>query len=173
MSMNQHKRQMSEPVKPGSSDPYIASLATVGMRVRKAVAEGYNVPDRDRYDISGFSQNGMDYARNDVGQHTAEENNSTGFRVPQRVPLPAHMDGPPGLSDSLSTAESSSNLSDWEANYRERSIASHMQRLSPHAGAGGKRKFEDVEQHDGLGTQAPILNDYRAKYGNLRFDEDF
>lgn len=163
---------MNEPVKRGSSDPYIASLATVGMRVRKAVAEGYNVPDRERYNI-GFSQNGMDHTRIGYGGHSAEENKSSGFRVPQRVPLPAHIDGPPGLSDSLLTAESGSNLLEWEANYRERSILSHMQRLSPHEVAGGKRKFEDVEQHEEFGTQAPILDDYRAKYGDLRFDEEF
>ncbi|CUM65096.1 uncharacterized protein PRCAT00002721001 [Priceomyces carsonii] len=81
--MTGYKRQMSQGVTHEDPNPDIRALATVGMRIRKAVAEGYSVPSNVL-------------------------NNSF-----LRVPLPSNLTKPPGLTSSGSTFDSGSNLAEW------------------------------------------------------------
>lgn len=84
----QHKRQMRAPAAPAAPQSAdAAALTTLGMRIRKAVADGYHTPS-----AAGYSYNS------------------------RRVPLPAGMEQPPALAALGSTAgDSSSSLSEWEA----------------------------------------------------------
>ncbi|KAG7665560.1 DIF1 [[Candida] subhashii] len=90
------KRQMNNGMQIQSNNqteqqqnPDIAKLATIGMRIRKAVSEGYNVPDS-----SQFSGN---------------------FR---RVPLPNNISAPPSLTNDGSTVGSTSSLEEWDSYYK-------------------------------------------------------
>lgn len=138
-------------------DPDIAKLATIGMRVRHAVANGYNRPQDKGVDMSNSSN-----------QPTGMYNNSYQVGSLNRVPLPGHMDGPPGLTNLGSTAGTSSNLSEWENN----SSPNLVTILNPNISLG-KRKFDDIQNSNALPNSLSNINDYDLRYGELRFDEDF
>lgn len=66
-------------------NPDVAALATLGMRIRKAVAEGHKT------------------------------GHASSYRPQQRQPLPAHMAQPPSLMGGGSTIDLCLDLSSWEA----------------------------------------------------------
>lgn len=85
------KRSQTQGFQPQHENPDIASLATIGMRIRKLVADGYSVSHEASYD-RGMPQ-----------------------RTFNRVPLPNNMDMPPPLTNQGSTFQSGSNVSEWGA----------------------------------------------------------
>lgn len=89
------KRAATHPFQPQPQheNPDIASLATLGMRIRKVVADGYSVSHEASY------KHGL----------------STPQRSFTRVPLPGNIDTPPALTKEGSTFQSGSNVSEWGA----------------------------------------------------------
>lgn len=142
------KRQMHTGVQSSPvQNPDIAALSTIGMRIRKAVADGYSTPSAAHYS----------YGSEPI--------------TSRRVPLPAGMDEPPSLMGSGSTMGTSSNLSSsWEAT----ASAHTMQPMTipDYQNAFfGKRKL-DGEQDNGY-TRYREEVDYAKKYGSLLFNEEF
>lgn len=119
--MNDYKRINTQQASraPGRTE-YDDALATMGMRIRKAVAEGYNVPS-------------------DNGSHNKQYN---------RQPLPSHIDQPPALTNQYSTMDStcsSSNLSEWQQQqYHQPQLVTIDQGPGPQS---NKRKFVDDEEY--------------------------
>lgn len=196
METSQYKRTANVGIQPQHENSDIAALSTLGMRIRKAVADGYNVPSNNyngynAYDNIGYTSHGGYASRTEpqaIGIFGDNQNASNIDYRPARVPLPDHMSQPPALSNLGSTVGTSSNLSAWESNY-----ASHAPPIVSlggfeQQGSKGKRKFEDIDEHTtshmavaGTGAEAVSARPdidmgteyYRAKYGELRFDEDF
>lgn len=112
-SMDTKRRTRQQPP---VRDSQTELLAMLGMRIRKAVSDGYSTGDH--YD--GLT-------------HTAPA--SQGF---SRMPLPAHMDQPPSLMGAGSTMDSSSSLSGWE----NRIYAQPLQVIDNVS--HGKRKAEET-----------------------------
>lgn len=81
----QYKRQLSHQITPQPENTDVASLSVLGMRIRKAVAEGYKTGNLSSAPPPPFS----------------------------RVPLPENMERPPALVNLGSTFQSGSNLSDY------------------------------------------------------------
>lgn len=81
----QYKRQLSHQIAPQQENADIASLSVIGMRIRKAVAEGYKTGNLSSAPPPSFS----------------------------RVPLPQNLEQPPALVSLGSTFQSGSNLSDY------------------------------------------------------------
>lgn len=122
--------QLSQHQQP--QDPAIASLATIGMRIRKAVSEGYNVPDPNQF--------------------------SGNYR---RVPLPLNIAAPPSLTNEGSTLGSTSSLEEWDSYYKIQNAP--LQTVPEFQSNGTKRKFD--ESND--------VSMFQAKYGDLKFNEEF
>lgn len=132
----------------------VAGLATVGMRIRRAVAQGYNNVQVDEENINS-----------------------------RRTPLPAHLEGVPSLSGAGSTIESSSDLASWESRYQPQ-LQTIGGQNSDFGDRKNKRRLEDDDHEYGSGyaqtrnvrgvqqTAGDLQEDY-SKYGQLRFDEDF
>lgn len=134
--MQSNKRQMNTAINPYSSheyDPDLAKLTTIGMRIRKAVQDGYSLPSDYQYD------------RNYLQQQYQEFN---------RSPLPNGLSQPPSLSSGGSTFESNSSSYHWNS-HRE---------ILPEVHQNNKRKYEQ---------DLPELDEYKNKYGDLKFDEKF
>lgn len=93
--MTTYKRQMNQAAAPQETNPDVAALATLGMRIRKAVSDGYTVAN---------------------GDHANSYNHGIAPKF-ERVALPQHMDAPPGLSSSGSTMGSSMSFSEWDSRY--------------------------------------------------------
>lgn len=138
------KRQMNRPV-PASKSPEEEALSSIGMRVRKAVAEGYNVgqsPEPQYSNVPAYSNIPANLPHNQ-----AEVVNKSSHPQYRRMPLPGHIDEPPMLSNQFSTMDSTmslSNLSGWNG-----------QTIGQGFDGGNKRKYDDIE------------------YGDLRLDEEF
>ncbi|KAI5970484.1 DIF1 [Candida margitis] len=121
-------------------------LPSVAMRIRKAVSEGYN--------------NGQ--ATNFAANY-------------QRVPLPATLNNqPPSLSSSDST-RTVSNLEEWDSYYKINNTP--IQTIDEFSSKGFgfndnnplKRKFQDA----GGQTGEPEIAQFQARYGELKFNEEF
>lgn len=136
------KRQMNTAIQPQAENPDVAALSTIGMRIRKAVADGYN---------NGNTSNGLNNPYN-----------------VQRVPLPSHLSQPPSLTNHGSTIDSCSNVSEWESRYQNNKIVTIPQSNFDSTNKL-KRNYDDIDDSH----QAADLSDYRAKYGQLSFNEDF
>lgn len=141
------KRQMhaSAHPRPVEQNPDIAALGTIGMRIRKAIADGYSTPSAAHYSYGGEPINN------------------------RRVPLPAGMDEPPSLMNSTgSTVGTASNLSSWESNtsVQTTTISDYQNSFF-----NGKRKL-DLEQDSGYSKFRDDV-DYTKKYGSLLFNEEF
>lgn len=98
MEEPRHKRLLSQPIEQQTrrfDTPEAAALTTLGMRIRKAVAEGYKTESSSPY-------NGI---RQDTG---------SAF---ERVALPAHLSQPPALTSDGSTFQSGLNVSEWNSQY--------------------------------------------------------
>ncbi|CAX41911.1 conserved hypothetical protein [Candida dubliniensis CD36] len=79
----------------------------------------------------------------------------------QRVPLPSGLTAPPDLVNGEST-RTVSNLEEWDSYYKIQNAP--LQTLSE-GNNYLKRKFEDDHDLD--------LSQYQAKYGDLKFNEEF
>lgn len=143
MEAPQTKRVLHQPLTPQHTDPTIASLATLGMRIRKSVADGYQVAPEQQY--HGH-------------QSPYGTSNYTSFA---RTPLPSHMDQPPALSSGGSTFQSGLNVSEWGQSLSE--WGSVNVTTLP---TGTKRG------RDGDVVVRPTYDEFVAQ-GGLRFDEDF
>ncbi|KAG7193542.1 uncharacterized protein KQ657_000611 [Scheffersomyces spartinae] len=85
-----HKRHMGEGVGVGDHlMPETPGLATLGMRIRRAVAQGYNNVQVDEEALNN-----------------------------KRTTLPAHLAAVPSLMGGGSTIESSSDVASWESRYQ-------------------------------------------------------
>lgn len=125
--------------------PYGADspLPSVAMRIRKAVSEGYN----------------QGQATNFLGNY-------------QRVPLPTSLQNqPPSLTSSEST-RTVSNLEEWDSYYKiNNAPIQTIDELYDNSFVNPlKRKFEGAGA--GAGTE-PEIAQYQAKYGELKFNEEF
>lgn len=166
MESHQFKRQMHQPSAPENVDPYVASLATVGMRIRKAVADGYSVN-------SSYSYNPQFGAQ--TGQIVPGPLPRLGF---ERSQLPAHLSAPPALTNDGSTFQSGLNVSEWGAPNVNVTTLPLM---------GTKRKFtdepeyNDFKQYGGnsaytIGGNANNIvswDEFTRSNGTLKFDEEF
>lgn len=92
---------------------------------------------------------------------------SEGYQLPgtngqqfQRVPLPNNMATPPELSDSFST-RTTSNLEEWDSYYMINNAPVQTMPGTNYM----KRKFEEDKPVE--------LGQYQARYGELRFNEEF
>lgn len=117
--MTTHKRQMNQASEPQETNPDIASLATLGMRIRKAVSDGYSVGPTD---------------------HASSYNHGLTPSY-SREALPQHMDGPPGLSSSGSTMGSTMSFSEWDSRYDIQNAPLQVLPVSRN-----KRKHDDSEE---------------------------
>lgn len=153
------KRQMNHASQPQQQNPDIASLATLGMRIRKAVADGYALSDSAHlsYDPQFFTR-------------PAEIQNKMSF---ERVSLPNGMDAPPALCNVGSTFQSGLNVSEWGNN-----PSMNMSTL-PYS-SGTKRRFDDNADMFGKFNMQPpaVVNfpsyeEFRAGNGQLSFNEEF
>ena len=140
------KRTQMHSFQPQHENPDIASLATIGMRIRKSVADGYSVSHDASYN-HGLPQ-------------TPQSQRSF-----NRVPLPSNIDMPPALTNQGSTFQSGSNVSEW-------GMPSMPVQTMPLQGNGSKRGFEEDEPRQ-FGMDKPSLEAYNNAYGQLRFDEEF
>lgn len=174
------KRHMTQQPQGRFVDENTEALATIGMKIRKSIADGYNVPG-NRY--NGYaSYNAMGEANpcqmqnSDAGTDISTENTPTGFA---RVPLPAHLNGPPGLDNSSSTMGTSSNLEEWNHTSKLTAPVSTLENAYGTSQPFGKRKFSDYEASSDLpaidiaSSAQKDTEHYRQKYGDLHFDEDF
>ncbi|KAK6465900.1 hypothetical protein DFJ63DRAFT_310983 [Scheffersomyces coipomensis] len=151
MSSGGVKRQMQTAIVPQTeTNQDIASLSTIGMRIRKAVSDGYNNPNSD------------------VNQYSYQSQFTAGSYI-QRVPLPSHMmDQPPSLTNMGSTLDSSaSNLAEWDSKYQINNAP--IQTIDQGINYN-KRKLDD---HDTGDDQRNDVNLYTSKYGELKFNEEF
>ncbi|KAH3675513.1 hypothetical protein WICPIJ_009344 [Wickerhamomyces pijperi] len=121
--MSQVKRQQLSSHKPEEigTSPYQQELSTVGMRIRKSVAEGYQTSKATP------SSN---------GQSTVEFG---GFK---RIPLPSNVVVPPLLSNMESSARASS-FEEWDNNLELR-----LQRIDQGLQSQGfnKRSFSSLDE---------------------------
>lgn len=144
---------MSPPLTIKGSD---AELKALGPRIRQSVPTGYHVP--------------FDTAKIFVKPEAAEPKIS-------RVPLPKNMQAPPELVNSNSSMTmSSSTLSCWEEEIN-RPETRHMQTLNETAAVvdkkGVKHSLDEFEIVDYDHPRVSELDDYQAKYGELKFQEGF
>lgn len=148
---HQNKRALTQAIRPQEQDPYIASLSTIGMRIRKAVAEGYSVQSPASYKADSAPAYAISFDVN------GGLNNSSAMRIP----LPEGMSQPPSLTSSGSTFQSGLNVSEWGQPVNVVSIPSIM---------GTKRRYD---QDESITIEQPSLEEYNARYGRLSFNEDF
>lgn len=128
-----------------SAKPYgeDSPLPSVAMRIRKAVSEGYN----------------QGQATNFLGNY-------------QRVPLPATLNNqPPSLSSSDST-RTVSNLEEWDSYYKINNAP--IQTINEYDNSSSfnnplKRKFQGSNN----GGAEPEIAQFQARYGELKFNEEF
>lgn len=142
-------------------NPDIASLSTLGMRIRKAVADGYALSESSHlsYDPQFFTR-----------PKPSESANRMSF---ERVNLPNGMDAPPALCNVGSTFQSGLNVSEWGS-----SSSMNMSTL-PYS-SGTKRRFDDSAEILGKFNMQPpaVVNfpsyeEFSAVNGQLSFNEDF
>ncbi|GEQ66796.1 hypothetical protein JCM33374_g459 [Metschnikowia sp. JCM 33374] len=167
---------MHQPLTPQNSNPDIASLATLGMRIRKAVAEGHAGGSRYSYNPNWS----FDRPQNEQSHIPSDSQPRNLF---ERTPLPAHMSQPPPLTNAGSTFQSGSNVSEWGAPSVNVTTLPQM---------GTKRKldddsddnmgYSDFKQYDGYNGYNPSSGfagnftsweEFTQKNGSLKFDEDF
>lgn len=138
-------------------DPTTVELQSIGMRIRKAVADGYSTPKSNGYST--------DFQQQYIQQQQQQHQQSS---APQRVPLPSHISQPPGLSYG-----SSSTLDGESFDLRFLLLTQQPQQNF----ANKKRQRDD---DDGLAEHNPQINNkdvpveyFEHKYGSLSFNEEF
>lgn len=150
MESPQHKKLLSQPIQPQYQSPEVASLATLGMRIRKAVSEGYKVDSPNSYNSQY------------IGTRLPPQQQQQDPQSFQRVPLPSNISQPPALTNAGSTFQSGLNVSEWGA-------PSMNFTTIPLQLSGNKRKFLEDEPE----VPALLFEGYSARHGQLQFDEDF
>lgn len=148
---HQNKRSLTHAIRPQEQDPDIAALSTIGMRIRKAVAEGYSVQSPASYRADSAPAYSISF---DVNRGM---NNTPAMRIP----LPEGMSQPPSLSSAGSTFQSGLNVSEWGQQVNVVTIPSIM---------STKRRYD---QDETILIEQPSLEEYNARYGRLSFNEDF
>ncbi|KAK6456631.1 uncharacterized protein RJT20DRAFT_126569 [Scheffersomyces xylosifermentans] len=150
-----HKRQMNQASVPQNENADIAKLSTIGMRIRKAVADGYQVTEgNNNYDGT------TSYSSPNYG-NTFES---------RRVPFPSHLEHPPSLTNVGSTYQSGgSSMAEWDSRYQVNNAP--LQTLSEPGKL--KRKFNDDYEEQASAPTVVDLNAYQSKYGQLSFTEEF
>lgn len=141
------KRVLRKEIEPQHENPDVARLATIGMRIRKSVSDGYSIAHEASYK--------RDYEFQPKSQQSF-----------MRVPLPGNVDAPPSLTNQGSTFQSGLNVSEWGAPSMPLNV------LPPNA-SGLKRRFDDYEDESSysLKDQGPSLEQYVQTYGELKFDD--
>ncbi|OWB80695.1 hypothetical protein B5S32_g4988 [[Candida] boidinii] len=183
-------------------DATTQALQNLGMRIRKSVSDGYQVPSSysDNFAMGGYQQSQQSgapsYMNSFEQQHQENYANSNHFNDYKegaidsnfkRVPLPGNLQGPPSLMFGGSTA---SSLSNWEneINVNPTGIQT-IPYGSPNASIKRRRDGEVEETEDGYSyssntrggyagntkiTQTEVqLQEYVNKYGPLSFDDEF
>lgn len=164
MENPQTKRQMYQPLTPQNTNPDIAALSTIGMRIRKSIMDGH--PGNSQYSYNP--------------QFGTQSASSQPTPLYQRTPLPAHMSQPPSLTNEGSTFQSGLNVSEWGAPNVHVTTLPLM---------GTKRKFSDEPEQDdgysdfkqfgGYGANNGRVSsfgsweEFTQRNGALKFDEDF
>lgn len=153
--------------------PERANLAVLGMRIRQAVSEGYNVPNRT---YNGYSGHSIEYIGNGPSDgHQGDSGNSMAGVCDVgglRRSLPQHMSEPPALLNQGSTVGTCSNLSDWEAlQQRLEPLLQMLESAEDRSSSSGKRKYHNLQEP--TIPEVRSLEDYRYLYGELKFDEAF
>lgn len=106
------KRQLTTPIQPYSHDPLHDTLATIGMKIRKSVMDGYQTGNNYSYNYhNNYVTNNSSF--NNYNTDSSFNNNSF-----NRQPLPISQ--PPALSSTGSTFESST--SEYHFNTRKRTL---------------------------------------------------
>lgn len=147
METPQHKRRLNLPIAPQHENPDIASLATLGMRIRKSVADGYSINSATRTFPNAQTEQPVPIFR---GSKPAFA----------RVPFPG--EAPPSLTSAGSTFQSGLNVSEWGA------PAMPMHALQENAGT--KRRLDDDLEP---AIHNPTVEQYHPQNGKLSFDVDF
>ena len=126
--MSQVKRQLNYNINDASAEQYNNqhALQTIGMRIRKAVSEGYQVGD-NMYSASRNTQE-------------SEYPNTVNI---ERVPLPGNVVVPPMLSNATSSAFGSS-FQEWENNLDNR-LKTIDNILMNNKESLSKRRFDSVD----------------------------
>lgn len=148
---HKNKRSLTQAIRPQLQDPDAVALSTIGMRIRKAVAEGYSVQSPASYRPDSVPSYAISF---DVERGMSNS-------ASMRIPLPEGMSQPPSLSNTGSTFQSGLNVSEWGQQVNVMTIPSIM---------GTKRRFD---QEENISIQQPSLEEYNARYGRLSFNEDF
>lgn len=152
---NPTKRQMQHASQPQDINPDVASLATLGMRIRKAVADGYALRENANlsYDPQYFTR--QQYNRPAI----------------ERVPLPQGVSEPPSLTNEGSTFQSGLNVSEWGAPTNISTLPFSY---------GTKRRYDDdmsgfekSSLQPQVVVQLPTYEEFRASNGQLNFNEEF
>ncbi|OBA22305.1 hypothetical protein METBIDRAFT_31224 [Metschnikowia bicuspidata var. bicuspidata NRRL YB-4993] len=160
------KRQMHQAPTPENADPYAASLMTLGMRIRKAVADGH--PGNRQYSYKP--------------QFGGESVESQPRNQPERTPLPAHLSQPPALTSDGSTFQSGLNVCEWGAPSVNVQTLPLMGTKRKHDEEPDETECSHFEQHGGHhGYHAGSARvssfgsweEFSQKNGALHFDEDF
>lgn len=144
-----HKKLLSQPIQPQYQSPEVAHLSTLGMRIRKAVAEGYKVNSPNSYNSQYIGS-----------RLSAQQPEPATF---ERVPLPSNISQPPSLTSAGSTFQSGLNVSEWGA------PSMNVTTIPLFQLSGNKRRFEEDEPE----VRHVSFEEYSARHGQLQFDEDF
>ena len=174
------KRHMTQQPQRHLVDENTEALATIGMKIRKSVADGYNVPGNRYNGYTSYTARNEETAGNLQTPRTGIDGiNGNKTAAFARVPFPEHLNGPPGLDNSSSTMGTSSNMEEWNHNSKLTAPVSTLENAHSISQPLGKRKLSDYEASSELPTidiASPAQKDteyYRQKYGDLHFDEDF
>ncbi|CAM9016462.1 hypothetical protein WICANDRAFT_76881 [Wickerhamomyces anomalus NRRL Y-366-8] len=126
--MSQVKRQLNHNLsqQSGEAYPHQYDLQTIGMRIRKAVSDGYQTSNNT------FPQ-----------EPRQQEQQQQQFPPFQRVPLPSNVVVPPLLSNATSSSFGSS-FEEWENNLDVR-LNNIENVLTTNKEALSKRRFECVD----------------------------
>lgn len=156
------KRSLYHEIQPQHENPDIARLATIGMRIRKSVADGYSVAHEASYNRD-FLQEQQQQQEFSLQQSQQQQLSFA------RVPLPGYVDGPPSLSNQGSTFQSGLNVSEWGVPQMPLNV------LPPNGGGMKRRHDDELEGHFGNKPLEEVghasLEQYVQTYGQLKFDD--
>lgn len=152
------KRHMNRASPTQVQNPDIASLATLGMRIRKSIADGYALTQNAElsYDPQYFS-------RLETPKRPAFE----------RVQLPNGMDAPPALCNSGSTFQSGLNVSQWGNDMPVNFSTLGYQSGTKRSLEDSREGFEKIDYQPPSVMSLPSYDEFRATNGQLSFNEDF
>ncbi|ODV84324.1 hypothetical protein CANARDRAFT_29205, partial [[Candida] arabinofermentans NRRL YB-2248] len=154
-------------------DPVTERLQTLGMRIRKSVADGYMLPSSEPIQSQFYQQphhtstHPTSYLNDYQQQH---------FSNIKRTPLPSHLQNqPPPLLYNGSTA---SSLAGWEddINSYSRPLQTFQNDISNASTMKRRREDDEISYQSKVDTDTSKVreyDDYVSQYGPLSFKEDF